>query len=93
MGFPGGSDGKESACNAGDLGLIPGLGRSLGGRIWQLTAVFLPGESPWSEGPGELQSMGSKRVGHDSVTKYRTAHVIIILCLKLISVKCDSFVL
>ena len=27
MGFPGGSDGKESACNAGDLGLIPGLGR------------------------------------------------------------------
>ena len=31
MGFPGGSAGKESACNAGDLGLIPGLGRSLGG--------------------------------------------------------------
>ena len=29
-GFSGGSDGKESACNAGDLGLIPGLGRSPG---------------------------------------------------------------
>ena len=29
-GFPGGSAGKESACNAGDLGLIPGLGRSPG---------------------------------------------------------------
>ena len=29
-GFPGGSDGKESACNSGDLGLIPGLGRSPG---------------------------------------------------------------
>ena len=28
MGFPGGSDGKESACNAADVGLIPGLGRS-----------------------------------------------------------------
>ena len=28
--FPGGSDGKESACNAGDMGLIPGLGRSPG---------------------------------------------------------------
>ena len=27
LGFPGGSDGKASACNAGDLGLIPGLGR------------------------------------------------------------------
>ena len=32
MGFPGGSDGKESACSAGDWGLIPGLGRSLGGQ-------------------------------------------------------------
>ena len=30
MGFPGGSDGKEFACNVGDLGLIPGLGRSPG---------------------------------------------------------------
>ena len=30
-GFPDGSDGKESACNAGDLGSIPGLGRSPGG--------------------------------------------------------------
>ena len=31
MGFPGGSDGKEPACNVEDLGLIPGLGRSPGG--------------------------------------------------------------
>jgi len=31
LGFPGGSDGKESTCNAGNLGSIPGLGRSLGG--------------------------------------------------------------
>ena len=30
MGFPGGSDGKASACNAGDLGSIPGSGRSPG---------------------------------------------------------------
>ena len=30
MDFPGGSDGKESACNAEDLGSIPGLGRSPG---------------------------------------------------------------
>ena len=30
MGFPGGSDGKESACNAGNLGSIPGLGKSPG---------------------------------------------------------------
>ena len=31
MGFPGGSDGIESACNAGDPGSIPGLGRSFPG--------------------------------------------------------------
>ena len=31
LGFPGGSDGKESTCNVRDLGLIPGLGRSPGG--------------------------------------------------------------
>jgi len=30
LGFPGGSDGEESVCNAGDLGLIPGSGRSPG---------------------------------------------------------------
>ena len=30
-GFPGGLDSKESACNEGDLGLIPGLGRPVGG--------------------------------------------------------------
>ena len=31
LGFSGGSDGKESTCNVGDLGLIPGLGGSSGG--------------------------------------------------------------
>ena len=31
MGFPGGSDGKESACNVGDQGSVPGLGRFSGG--------------------------------------------------------------
>ena len=58
-GFPGDSDGKESACNAGDSGLIPELGRPPRRRAWQPTPVFLPGASPWTEEPGELQSMGS----------------------------------
>ena len=45
VGFPGGSEGKESACNAGDLGSIPGLGRSPGeGNSNPTTPVFLPGE-------------------------------------------------
>ena len=43
IGFPGGSGGKKSACKAGDLGLIPGLGRS---KARQPTPVFLPGKSP-----------------------------------------------
>ena len=34
-------------------------------RAWQLTLVFLPGESPWTEQPGGLQSLGLKRVGHN----------------------------
>ena len=44
MGFPGGSDGKEFACNAGDPGSIPGWGRSPGEGNGQSTPVFLPGE-------------------------------------------------
>ena len=44
LGFPGGSAGKESAHNAGDLGLIPGLGRSPGEGKRLPTPVFWPGE-------------------------------------------------
>ena len=44
LGFPGGSAGEESACSAGDLGLIPGSGRSPWRREWQPTPVLLPGE-------------------------------------------------
>ena len=128
-GFPHSSVGKESACSAGDLGLIPGSGRSPGGgngnplqyscldnpmdrRAWQATVhrvtrvgcnlvtkppalpprlpsiwytqcfgfghsygcvekAMAPHSStlawkiPWTEEPGRLQSMGSRRVGHD----------------------------
>ena len=65
-GFPGGSDSKESACSVGDLGSIPGLGRSPGkGRARPPTPAFLPGESPWTEEPGGLPSMESQRVRHD----------------------------
>ena len=44
-GFLGGSDGKESACNSGDSGLILGSGLCPGGREWLPTPVFLPRES------------------------------------------------
>ena len=59
MGFPGGSDGKESACKAGDLGLIPGFGRSPGegnGNPRQYSRL----ENPMDRGAWRLQSMGSQ---------------------------------
>ena len=66
-GFPGGSVSKESACNPGHLGSIPGLGRSPGGGHGNpLQYSYL--ENPWRQEPGGLQSMGSKRVRHDWVT-------------------------
>ena len=56
-GFPGSSDGKESACNVGDPGSIPGLGR-------------FPGEGngyplQYSGLGNSMDSMGSQKVGHD----------------------------
>ena len=60
-GFPGGSDGKESACNAGDLGSIPGSGRPPGEwsgyPLWHSYR-----KTPWRVEPGGLQSLGSQRV-------------------------------
>ena len=62
--FPGGSDGKVSACNAGDPGSIPSLGRSPGGgngNPLQYSCL----EISMYRGAWWLQSMGSQRVGHD----------------------------
>ena len=67
MGFPGGSEGKASACSAGDLGFIPGWGRSPGGGSGTQSSV-LAREVPWTEEPGGLQSTGSQRAGHDWAT-------------------------
>ena len=59
MGFPGGSDGKESACNVGDLGSIPGLGRFPGeGNGYPIQYSCL--ENPCTEEPGGLQSIESE---------------------------------
>ena len=54
---------KASAYKAGDLGLIPGSGRSPGeGNGSSSTLAW---KIPWMEEPGGLQSMGSQGVGHD----------------------------
>ena len=68
--------GKESACNEGDAGSIPGLGRFLGGA--QSTLVFLPGKSHGQRNLMGYSPQGCKRVGHDWATEY--AHN---PCLKL----------
>ena len=63
MGFPGGSDSKESACNAGNLGSIPGLGRSPEKEM-ATHPVFLPGESH-----GQRSLMGYSPWGRKSRTQ------------------------
>ena len=53
MGFPGGPSGKESACNAGHMDTIPGLGRSPGGGHGILLQ-YSCWRIPWTEEPGGL---------------------------------------
>ena len=65
--FPSGRVIKNLPANAGDAGdegLIPGLGRSPGEEIATHSSI-LAWKIPWIEEPGRLQSMGSQRVGHD----------------------------
>ena len=59
MGFPCSSAGKESACNAGDLGSIPGLGRSLEKEMATHSSI-LAWRIPWTEGSGRLQFLESQ---------------------------------
>ena len=59
-----GSDSKESACNAGDLGLVPELGRSPGrghGSPLQYSCL----ENPMDRGAWRLKPIGPQRAGHD----------------------------
>ena len=55
-----GSDSKESACNAGDLGWEDPLEKEMATH-----SSILPWKIPWTEQFGGLQSMGSQRVGYD----------------------------
>ena len=60
----GGSDSKESACNAGDLSSIPGLGRSQEKEMATYSSI-LAWRIPWTEEHGGLQSIGWQRVRLD----------------------------
>ena len=60
MGLPRWVSGKESACQAGNTGSIPGSERSLGEGMATLCSI-LAWEILWTEDPGGLQSMGSQK--------------------------------
>ena len=83
QGFPSSSDGKESACNAGDLGLIPGLGRFPGGghgNPLQYSCLENPhgqrslaGYSSW--GHKEPDTTGRLSTHHNSLLRDSMEHV------------------
>ena len=60
MDFLGGSDGKASVCNAGDLGREDLLEKEMA-----IHSSAIAWKIPWTEEPDRLQPMGLQRVGHD----------------------------
>ena len=70
-GLPWGLSGKESACQCRRCEFDPWIGKIPWRRKWQPTPVFLPGKSHGQRSlvAGGLQSMGSKRVGHNLAIK------------------------
>ena len=67
LGFSSGTSGQEPACQCRRHkrhGFDPWVGKIPWRRAWQPIPAFLPGESPWTEEPGGLQSIGSPRVRH-----------------------------
>ena len=67
MGFPGGSDDKETACNAADLEdpLKKGMATH---------TIILAWRIPWTEEPDGIQAMGSQRVRHNGVINTFTVY-------------------
>ena len=84
MGFPGGSDSKESACNVGDLGSIPGLGRSPGevhGNPLQYSCLENPhesrslaGYSPWGHTQSDMtERLSTAQIDHIIIKFLKTS--------------------
>ena len=86
MGFPGGSDGKESARNVGDLGLIPGLRRSPGGGHGN------PLQYSCLENPhGQRNLMGYSPWGHKELDMTEQL-ILLLLCSSLEDVVTSWFI-
>ena len=73
QGFPGGSDSKESACDAGDLVSSLGWEDSLEEKMATHSSI-LAWRIPCTEEPGGLYSMGPQRIGHIRATECACAH-------------------
>ena len=75
MGLPCSSDGQESACNAGNVDLIPG-----GTIPWRegmaSHSSILAWRTPWTEEPGRIESVGSQRVRRDGAANTHYCHVV-----------------
>ena len=90
--FPGGSVGKESACNAGDAGkceFYTWIGKILWRRVWQPTPVFLPGEShgqrslavysPWGHTETRLKLLSTKESDTTEATERVPKHMVVLV--------------
>ena len=88
VGFPGGSAGKESTCNAGDLGSVPGLGRSAGEGIgyslqysWASLVAQLVKNPPaiwetWVRSLGWKDPLEKGKATHSSILAWRIPWII-----------------
>ena len=93
--FPGGASGKIPTCQCRRhkrSGFGPWVGKIPQRRAWQPTPVFLPGESPWTEDPDELQSIGSQRVRHDwsSLACMQSCAYALIACVHVCYMHCPG---
>ena len=87
MGFPGGSDGKASACSTGDLGLDPWVGKIPWRRKWQPTPVLLSGKFH-----GLRSLVGYSQWDHkkSDTTEQLQFNFVFVLCLYLCSTRFNA---
>ena len=74
-GFPSGSVVKNPLANVGDVGSIPGSGRSPGEVNGNPPSIFT-WEIPWTEESGGLSPCGCKRAGHDLVSEQQQMYIV-----------------
>ena len=83
MGFPGGSDGKESACQCRGHGFDPCVGKIPLEKETATHSSILACRIPCTEDPGGLQSMGLQRVRHDWATNTHLTNIFFFLSVSI----------